>query len=195
MKIVGLTGGIGSGKSMVASVFERLDVPVYSADAAGRRILNDDLEVRQQVKSLLGTKAYSGNVADRAFIASMVFETPTKLESLNSIIHPAVKTDFEKWKSEQIEFGYHYCIRESAILFETKTHLDCDLVVVVIAPESARIKRVINRDGVKESDVRTRMEKQMKQDMAIAQADLVIDNSGDIAVIPQVMSIHRHCLK
>ena len=191
MKTVGLTGGIGSGKSLVAKVFQVLGVPVYSADAAGRRLLNENKDVRRRVIEIFGNKAYIGNHADRAYIANEVFSDQSKLDSLNQIIHPAVKEDFQLWKEGQFEKGKLVCIRESAILFESKTHLDCDLIIAVAAQEKIRIDRVKKRDGVSESNVRSRMAKQMDQESVLDQSDVCIDNSGKVAVLPQIIAVYQ----
>ena len=196
MKIVGLTGGIGSGKSVVARVFEVLGVPVYSADEAGRRLLNQNAEVKKEVLALFGRDAYTDNTADRAYIASQVFESRDKesrykLDALNRIIHPAVSQDFSEWKSLQVRKGKQTCIRESAILFESNTSADCDLIIAVTASQDIRLKRTMKRDGSSEAEVRIRMEKQMNQDLVAEMSDFCIDNSGAVALIPQITSICR----
>ncbi|MDA7744506.1 dephospho-CoA kinase [bacterium] len=191
MKIVGLTGGIGSGKSLVARVFEVLGVPVYSADEAGRRLLNQSAEVKKEVLAIFGRDAYTDNAADRAYIASQVFESQDKLDALNRIIHPAVRQDFSEWKSLQVRKGKQTCIRESAILFESNTSADCDLIIAVTASQDIRLKRTMKRDGSSEAEVRMRMEKQMNQDLVAEKSDVCIDNAGAAALIPQITSICR----
>ncbi len=191
MKIVGLTGGIGSGKSRVAKVFEVLGVSVYSADEAGRRLLNQSADVKKQVLALFGRDAYTYNAADRSYIAFQVFESQDKLHALNKIIHPAVRQDFDEWKSLQVRKGKQTCIRESAILFESNTSADCDLIIAVTASQDIRLKRTMKRDGSSEAEVRMRMEKQMNQDLVAEKSDVCIDNSGAVALIPQITSICR----
>lgn len=190
MKIIGLTGGIGSGKSVVAKVFQTLGVPVFSADEAGRRVLDDDPAVKQAVINLLGDKAYAKNLPDRAFIASVVFSDPDKLQQLNAIIHPAVGRAFANWFPRQDQ-NSPYCLREAAILFESGAHKDCHKVICVSAPETIRLERVMQRDGVTGDEVRARMARQMPQQEKESLSDFLISNDGLQAVIPQVMEIHR----
>lgn len=193
MRIIGLTGGIGTGKSVVAKVFQTLGVPVFSADAAGRTVLDDDPAVKQAVVKLLGDRAYVKGAPDRAFIASVVFNDPHKLQQLNAIIHPAVGRVFDYWLREQ-QGCYPYCLREAAILFESGTDKDCHKVICVSAPEAIRLERVVQRDRITEEEVRARMARQMPQQEKEALSDFIISNDGLRAVIPQVMDIHRNLL-
>lgn len=189
MKIIGLTGGIGSGKSTVAQVFEVLGVPVFSADAAGRTVLDTDAAARKEVIALLGSAAYNGPEANRKFIAEKVFGDEQLLASLNAIIHPAVRRAFDVWY-ERSSKTHSYCIREAAILFESGAHADCDKVICVVADAEVRIHRVINRDQSRRAEVEARMAQQMPQDEKAAKSDFVIENNGSRSVIQQVLEVH-----
>lgn len=187
MKTIGLTGGIGSGKSSVARIFSSLGVPVFYADASGKKVLESDTEVVNAVTKLIGEQAYENGAANRAHIASIVFNDQSKLEALNAIIHPAVGRDFLQWKSQQ---KATYCLREAAILFESGSHKDCDAVICVSAAKDIRVKRVIDRDGVSSAEVEARMAKQMPQAEKEKLADFVIQNNGNESLISQVIKIH-----
>ncbi|HAW18665.1 MAG TPA: dephospho-CoA kinase [Flavobacteriales bacterium] len=190
MKTIGLTGGIGSGKSLVASIFVQLGVPVFSADEAGRSILDHDESVRAAVSELFGSDAYNSGRANRSLIAGIVFGDPEKLEKLNAIIHPAVSRSFIAWYGNQLASGKAYCIRESAILFESNTHGDCDEVIVVEADLEVRVKRTMQRDGVSRDTVKKRIANQWTDEQRLAKATLQINNNGEAAVIPQVVDLH-----
>lgn len=189
MKVVGLTGGIGSGKSLVAKVFEAFGFPIYSADAAGKRLLNTNAQVKSSVIAVFGENAYVNGAANRAFLASQVFSDKAKLEKLNTIIHPAVALDFNEWKLKIEKQGHEVCIKEAAILFESGSYKDCDLTIAVTAPTNLRVDRVVARDGVTKYDVEERMKNQWPQDKLMNMCDAVIDNSGEKAVIPQVATL------
>lgn len=187
MKIIGLTGGIGSGKSTVARIFENAGVPVFYADLSGRNVLELDQIVREEVTSLFGAEAYDKNgKANRARIASIVFNDSEKLLLLNQIIHPAVSRDFNVWSTKQ---NAPFVIREAAILFESGTDKDCDKVICVVAQDHIRINRVMSRDKVSKEEVMSRMTKQMSQTEKAENSDFIIYNNGEEAVIPQVMRI------
>jgi dephospho-CoA kinase len=192
--VIGLTGGIGSGKSLVAKLFRNIGVPVFEADLAGRTVLDDSEEVRNSVIALLGESVYSGTKADRKMIASIVFPDNEKLQRLNQLIHPAVAVAFADWKAG-LPSTTAYCIRESAILFESKTDGDCDKIISVTAPVKIRISRVIERDRESKESVNARISKQMKDSERIEKSDFVIINDGESAVIPQVMQIHDAIMK
>lgn len=188
MLTVGLTGGIGSGKSLVGRVFETLNIPVFRADDHGRIVLDTDPEVKAAVRQLIGEEAYKNDRADRKFIAGVVFKNEEKLSALNRVIHPAVGRAFEAWKTRQ---AAPYCIREAAILFESGTYADCHRVICVTAPEALRLERVMKRDAVSEADVKARMAKQMPQEEKEERSDFVIHNDGLQAVIPQVVLMNQ----
>ncbi|XLS30907.1 dephospho-CoA kinase [Flavobacteriaceae bacterium M23B6Z8] len=190
--IVGLTGGIGSGKSTVAKMFEDLGVPVYVADTEAKKLLENSEVVKKAVIELLGPEAFVDSKPDRVFIASLVFRDSNKLNALNKIIHPQVKIHFKNWYDSQ---EAPYVIKEAAILFESGSHEDCDFVITVTAPEDIRIKRVMARDQVNEDDVRDRMKNQWEDVKKIELSDFVIHNSSLQDTRDQVRKIHLQLLK
>ncbi|PRP66120.1 dephospho-CoA kinase [Nonlabens agnitus] len=186
MKIVGLTGGIGSGKSTVARSFQKLGVPVYIADDASKRILSQHPKAIVQVTSLLGEAAYSKDqdnqyVANKKWIASQVFSDKTLLEQLNNILHPLVRQDFQEWLSKQ---NTEYIVYEAAILFESGGDALCDEVIVVWSKEEDRIARVMKRDGSTLGDVRQRLQNQWSDQQRLEKADFIVINE-EIQLIDQ----------
>jgi dephospho-CoA kinase len=188
MKLVGLTGGIGSGKTTVARVFETLGVPVFKADDATREAMNDP-GILERVVALLGKGIFNdnGNI-ERGKIAAIVFADPAKLEKLNAILHPAAREMFKSWLKMQ---NAAYVIKEAAILFESGAWKDMDLIISVSASEAVRIERVIKRDGLQEEDVRKRIANQIEENERIRRSDFVVFNEGQHSVIEQVMEIHK----
>jgi dephospho-CoA kinase len=190
MKLIGLTGGIGSGKSTVAQIFRSLGVPVLDADQQGRWVLRHDEEVVKAVKDLLGEGVYSDGVPDRKQIAALVFNDQALLDALNKIIHPAVKRATEAWW-KQLPSDTPYAIKEAAILFESGAAEACNEVITIAAPEAVRMQRVQQRDGAEEEEVSARMSKQWTDDQRADHANYIVDNSGDAALLPQVIAIHQ----
>lgn len=188
MMKIGLTGGIGAGKSLVASIFKVLGIPVYEADKKARGLMLKDRQLKQEIKNLLGDKSYFKNGRpDRKFIAGIVFADKQKLKALNALIHPAVKRDFLEWANNQ---NSPYVIEESALIYEIGNEKYFNRMIVVVARDDIRIKRVIERDEVTEEQVRRRMKQQWPQSKKQDQADFVIENNGDKSLIRQVMDIH-----
>ncbi len=188
---IGLTGGIGSGKSTVAKVFEVLGIPVYYADAAGRRLTNENAELRQKIKQQFGEAAYTNNQLNRKYIADIVFTAPEKLALLNSIIHPATFADAEQWMHKQTT---PYAIKEAAIIFESGAQEYLDYVIGVYAPAPLRIQRTMHRDGVTRDEVLSRMNKQIDEEIKMRLCDFVIKNDEQELLIPQVIALHQHLL-
>jgi len=189
---VGVTGGIGSGKTMVCQLFALLGVPVFYSDLVSKEILEKDPEVRNSVISLFSEKAFNGSVPERAFLASKVFNNEAELMALNAILHPKVRERFEQWCTQQ---NSEYVLNEAAILFEAGSHKMLDAVIVVSAPDELRIDRVMKRDGVSKEAVLERMSKQMPQDEKVDLADHVIMNKGTTSLIEQVQKVHREILE
>lgn len=189
MKTIGLTGGIGSGKSTVAKIFESLGIPVFNSDEEGRRLLAEDAEVQRAVVKLLGPDVSQNGNLDRAVIASKVFNDTALLEGLNAIIHPAVAQSTRRWLNS-ISPNTPYAIKEAAILFESGAAEQCDHVICVQAQDEVRIERIQRRDGAKEEEVRARMSNQWPQDRIAALSDFVIENSGQRSLIQQVLRVH-----
>jgi dephospho-CoA kinase len=188
---LGLTGGIGSGKSTVARVFEVLGIPVFNADDEGKRILNEDPAARRAVTEFFGTAMYPNGRLDRKALATVVFHDPAALRQLNGIVHPLVREHFRSWCSEQ---QAPYVIMEAAILAESGGAKAMDQLVVVSAPEDVRVQRVMLRDKATESDVRARMRAQTDDAHRNALADHIIVNDGQQMVIPQVLQLHERML-
>ena len=188
---IGLTGGIGSGKSTVAKVFEILGIPVYYADTAAKKIMNTDPELRKAIQLEFGDDAYTGQELNRKKIASIVFNNPAKLEKLNQLIHPVTIRDAEEWMKKQTS---PYAIKEAALLFESGAHAGLDKIIGVSAPQQLRIKRVMERDGVNQEEVISRMNKQWDEERKMNQCDEVIINNEQELIIPQVLDLHRKWL-
>lgn len=187
---VGLTGGIGSGKSTVAKVFEVLRVPVYYADDAAKRLMVSDPTVRQHLIAAFGPEVYDATgQLQRSYLSDKVFNDQTALDRLNSIVHPAVGRDGEQWL--QAHQHYPYVVKEAALLFEAGTYKALNTMVCVVAPEALRLQRVRQRDNVPESAVRARMDKQWPQEKKADQSDHLITNDGVIPLIPQVLALHQ----
>jgi dephospho-CoA kinase len=172
-KIIGLTGGIGSGKSTIANHFKSFGIPVYIADEASRNLIEKP-EILEQVQSQFGDNVFDGKTLNRQKLARVVFSNPEKLQQLNAIIHPAVKTDFDNWLAEHADAPI--IIKEAAILFESGSYKDCDAVITVSVPEEIRIERVMTRDNVTKDEVIRRISNQWTESQRIAKSDYVIDN-------------------
>lgn len=185
---VGLTGGIGSGKSTVAQIFEVLGIPVYYADVAAKRLMNENAELRSAVTTIFGEQAYANKILDRKYISSIVFSDPAKLELLNAIVHPATKKDGEAWMQEQTS---PYAIHEAALIFEAKVSERLDHVIGVSSPVELRIKRAMERDQVSRDEVLERMEQQLDEDIKMSKCDYVLINDEQQLLIPQVLGLHE----
>ncbi len=188
---VGVTGGIGAGKSTVCGIFSVLGIPVYDSDLRARRLMENDPSVIAAIKELLGKDAYPGGRPDRPFIASKVFADRALLGRLNNIVHPAVHLDFEAWCREQ---SSPYVIQEAAVLFESGAPEHLDKIVVVTAPEELRIERAMRRDGVGREQVVSRMAAQMSQQDMASRADYIIDAGDEALITPQVLTLHETLL-
>tara|TARA_R110000850_G_scaffold277086_1_gene422456 strand:- start:202649 stop:203239 length:591 start_codon:yes stop_codon:yes gene_type:complete len=192
MKVVGLTGGIGSGKSTVANIFKDLGVPVYIADKEAKKIMNTPTVVKK-INRLLGESSYIEGVLNRSYIASKVFNDKNLLDQLNTIVHPEVKKHFKKWLKEQ---KGTYVIKEAAILFENGGYKDCDKTILVTAPETLRISRVMQRDKISENEVKERIKNQWPDVEKTKLADVVVENSNGIEELTlHIESIHSKLLK
>ena len=173
MKIIGLTGGIGSGKTRVLDFFKSKGTPCYQADLAGHKVLNEDENVKAKVKAFFGAAMYTSKGLDRARLGKRVFQDKEALAYLNSLVHPAVRADFQKFMSQQ---SAPFIINEVAILFENNGHLRCDKTILVTAPQSQRIARVMARDGQSKEEILARMDKQWSDEKKIPLADYVVEN-------------------
>ena len=195
MKVIGVTGGIGSGKSTVVKMFEDLGIPVYIADSKAKKLMQDSKELRKDIAELFGKNAYVNGKLNRKFIASEVFSNPDKLNALNAMVHPAVHNDFKRWIKTQDRITTSYCIYETAILFESKRQHTCDRVILVTAPRSVRIDRVVKRDNVSRDKVVERMNHQWSEKKKKQLANTVIENIDLEDTKRQVEYIHKHISK
>jgi len=189
---VGLTGGIGSGKSTVASFFKAHGIPVYDSDTRAKELMQNDPVLRGQITELLGEKAYNTGGLDRKWIASRVFSDPDLLNALNGLVHPAVRTDFERWRAEQ---RAPYVVQEAAILLENGAYKNLNRTLLVVAPEKMRIERVVQRDNVTPAQVLERMKHQWTDARKIPLVDFVIENTDLENTRGQVEVVHRKLLE
>lgn len=188
---VGITGGIGSGKSTVCAVFKVIGIPVFSSDDQAKLILDADGQVHGELLALFGKEVFRQGKPDRAALGRLVFNDREALDRLNAILHPAVRKAFRAWAELQ---DAAYVINEAAILVETEAYKELDRLVVVTAPEKVRIARVIRRDGVTDQQVRERMRNQTSDETRAAVANHIIVNDGTAMIIPQVLAVHAALL-
>ncbi len=189
---IGLTGGIGSGKSTVAKIFETLRVPVYYADDEGKRLMNEDEGLKKSIQDNFGSDAYTNGQLNRSYLASIVFKDAEKLVLLNSFVHPVTIADAEKWMLQQTT---PYALKEAAIIFESGSQIYLDKVIGVYTPTPLRIQRVMQRDGITKEEVVARMNKQIDEDIKMRLCDYVITNDEQNLLIPQVLKIHEALLQ
>jgi len=189
MRKIGLTGGIGSGKSVVCKIFSTLGVPVFHSDEVSRYLIDHDQLVIGEIKRIFGHDIYRNGMVDRKKLSQQVFTNREILEKLNSIMHPVVAKVFNGW-IEKCKFS-SYIIKEAAILFESGTDKELDGVITVSAPESIRISRVMERDGTTEEEVLQRIKNQMNEEERLSRSDEIIVNDGHRLVIPQVLEVHN----
>ncbi|MGQ0739629.1 MAG: dephospho-CoA kinase [Bacteroidota bacterium] len=185
---IGLTGGIGSGKTTVARIFETLCIPVYYADDAAKRLMNTDKELKASVMQHFGAESYKNGELDRKYLASVVFNDKQKLELLNSLTHPATIRDAEEWIQQQTS---PYIIKEAALLFESGATEHLDSIIGVYAPQHIRVQRVMKRDGLPAEEVMKRISRQINEEMKMKLCDHIIINNEQELVIPQVLELHR----
>lgn len=188
MMIVGLTGGIGTGKSTIAGMFKDLGVPIYDSDSEAKRLMSSSIELKSAIIKLLGKRAYAGKTLNRSFIASRVFKNPETLQELNKIVHPAVKEDFIKWAKNQQS---PYVIQETALIFENGSQDQYDYVILITAPTDLRIHRVMGRDGVTQEEVLGRMKNQFEDPEKLALAQFHIDNIDLETTQKEVVKLHK----
>ena len=195
--IVGLTGGLGSGKSTVSRIFQSIGVPAWDADAAGRSLYTDNRDFQAWIIQHFGRSCGIWqlgelNGIDRKELAAIVFQDDDALDALNRKVHPMVRNAFADWHEQVIqERGPSYVLRESAILFESEAHLDCKLVITVVAEKALRIERVKRRNGWSENEIEARMLQQLNDQDRIKQADFVVDNNTNSPLLQQVLELHQ----
>jgi len=189
---IGLTGGIGSGKSTVAGIFKVLGIPVFDADANTRQLMETDASLQSGIVDLFGDKAFEGGKLNRKWIADIVFNDPFQLEKLNALVHPAAIKAGEHWAEKQSSV---YVIKEAALFFEAGSAEGMDYIVGVFSPQHIRINRVMKRDGVTRDEVLSRMKRQIQEEIKMRLCDFVILNDDQHLVIPQVLQLHEQFLK
>jgi dephospho-CoA kinase len=194
MMIVGVTGGIGSGKTTVCQVFRALGIPVYDADLAARELYDRDPELMRAVREAFGDGVLDAEGRlDRKQMAAIVFSDPARLEMLNALVHPRVRSDFRKWVKQQTHAPY--VIREAAILFESGTHKDCDRIVTVTAPVELRKQRIRQRDQRSEEEIGKVMERQWSDEEKIRRSDAVLVNDEKELLLPRILALHQEFLQ
>jgi len=188
---VGITGGIGSGKTTICRIFETLGIPVFYADTAAKQIMVQDRILIEGIKNTFGTESYLENgVLNNKHIAGIVFNNTQMLEKLNALVHPAVFRSFDTWVA-RLAAGVPYILKEAALLFESGSYQMCDLNILVIAPEQLKLERVMQRDQVTEEAVRARMDKQFTDRQKLKMADHLIYNNETDPLISQVLALHQ----
>jgi dephospho-CoA kinase len=194
---VGLTGGIGSGKSTVAKIFESLGIPVYDADKEAKQLMETDEGLKAAIKKTFGADTYKKEKLDRELLASIVFNDNYKLDLLNSFVHPATIRHASKWikgLKDPSRKSSPYIIKEAALIFEAGSAGILDFVIGVFAPLELRIKRVMNRDGLSRDEILKRINRQIKEEIKMRLCDIIITNDEQTPVLPQVMEIHRQLI-
>jgi dephospho-CoA kinase len=188
---IGITGGIGSGKTLVSKIFACLDIPVYDADSHAKELMTTDGILVSQIKKEFGDLSYlSDGTLNRKYLAEVVFNNQERLDVLNKLVHPRVGENYTQWVKRHNRKAY--VLKEAALLFETGSYQALDKIIVVHAPEEVRIKRVMHRDGRAEQQVREIIRKQMSEEEKLTRADFIIYNDESSLVIPQVLALHNN---
>jgi dephospho-CoA kinase len=188
---IGVTGGIGSGKTSVCKVFNVLGIPVFSADYEAKRIMNSDHEIMDHVRSIAGKDVYASGSLDRMELARIIFKNKKLLKAINRIVHPVVFSNYKIWARSS---SAPYVIMEAAILFESKAAHFVDKVITVVAPVEERIERVVRRNKLTREQVIDRINNQMDDEEKIKHSDWVINNSEHEMIIPAILKIHEEII-
>jgi dephospho-CoA kinase len=188
---IGLTGGIGCGKTTVAKMFSCLGIPVYNSDIRAKAIMQEDEQLKEQLVQAFGERTFDSGKLNRPFLAALVFSDEEELQKLNAIVHPAIQKDFDIWASLQ---NATYIIKEAAILFESGANRGLDKVILVEAPEDLRIERVLKRDAVTKEEVRARISKQWTDSQKKPLSDFVIMNNEKSLLLEQVLKVHEELI-
>lgn len=190
---IGITGGIGTGKTTVCKIFQSLGIPVFYADEQAKALMNTDAKLIQQIKDRFGEETYdSSNQLNRARLASLVFTDEKALKELNSFVHPATFQAFKEWQKGK---EAPYCLHEAAILFESGAFKTCDYIVLVSSPLELRMKRIKNRDNKSVAEIQAIMDKQLPEEEKAERSDFILINDEKKALIPQVLKLHQELLK
>lgn len=190
---VGITGGIGSGKTIVSSVFRKIGIPVYNADEQAKLLIVTNQDIRKQILSVFGTDAYNDEGYNRKYIALKVFKNKSLLEKLNNIVHPFVANDFAIWTKQYSNVPY--VLEEAAILFESGANKKMDYTILVDAPINIRISRITERDGLTSPEIEKRMDNQLSTDKIKHLVDWIIVNDNKQLILPQILKIHQQLIK
>jgi dephospho-CoA kinase len=192
-KQVGVTGGIGSGKSVICRIFNTLGVPVYDSDSRAKILMTTDGILTEQIRKEFGTLAFfPDGTLNRKFLSEQVFQDDGKRKALDRLVHPRVASDYSNWVNTQ---SFAYVVKEAALLIETGSYKSLDSTIVVIAPDELRIQRVLERDSDRtEQMIKDIINSQMPQDQKASKADFVVVNDGKVAILPQVLTLHRQFL-
>lgn len=189
---VGLTGGIGSGKSTVANIFKVLGIPVFDADSEAKKLMEEDSSLVNSIKKEFGEESFFNGKLNRKYLAGIVFNDSFKLEKLNALVHPVTLARADEWMQQQTS---PYIIKEAALMFESSASAGVDVVVGVYAPQALRIHRTMQRNGLSREDVLARMSKQIDEDIKMRLCDDVLVNDEQQLLIPQVLKLHEKFLK
>lgn len=190
MKKIGITGGIGSGKTTVCKIFESLGIPVYYADDRAKALITEDEQLIFNIKKLLGNEAYhKDGTYNRQYVANIVFNDTEKLIQLNALVHPAVAKDTIQWHQSQSKVPY--TLKEAALIIESGGYQALDYLITVWAPKEVRIQRVLKRDGITRGEVEARINKQMPEFEKLKKAHFVVINDGETSLVEQVVRLHR----
>lgn len=189
---IGLTGGIGSGKSVVANIFKVLGIPVFDADANAKQLMQTDASLKKEIQKLFGEESYVQDILNRKHIANIVFKDPFQLERLNAVVHPAAIRAGDEWVQKQTG---DYVVKEAALFFESGSAQGMDYIIGVYAPQHIRINRVMQRDGVTREEVLNRMQKQIQEEIKMRLCDFVIMNDDQQLLIPQVLTLHQRFIE
>lgn len=192
MILLGITGGIGAGKTLVCKVFESLGIPIFNSDIAAKELMNDSIDLKKKIIYLLGEKAYNLDNLNRAYVAQSVFNDKEKLLALNKLVHPLVREMFKDWV--KINHTMPYVLNEAALLIESGSYRDLDEVIYINAPERIRIKRVMLRDNCNETDVRLRIKNQWSDVEKVKHCKWVINNDNSEMLLPQILKTHKEII-
>jgi len=189
---VGITGGIGSGKSTVAAIFEALGVPIYYADDRAKKLMTESEALVRAIKQNFGDECYHKNgMLNRKYLASIVFKNSEKLAKLNALVHPAVAEDGAIWMAKKQSAGFSYTLKEAALLFESGSYKSLDKIITVFTPLELRIERLLARDQTTEAKIRDRIANQMPEEEKQNKADFIIYNDGSKLLTTQVLELHK----
>ncbi len=185
---IGITGGIGSGKTYVSKVFSAMGIPIYYADDRAKWLMNNNPAIISGVKKLFGKNAYIKSVLDRTYLSDKIFKDNELLIALNNVVHPAVYDDYNNWISAQ---RTPYILKEAALLFESNSYKKLDAIITVDAPLETRILRAMNRDNKLKADIESRIKSQLSNEIKVNAADFVIINDGNTPLLPQILQLHQ----